>query len=42
MEEYLLFNSPGYPILSYIMLMPLIGALVCYFLKGDLALKIWG
>jgi len=42
MEEFLLFNSPGYPILSYIMLMPLIGALLCYAIRGDLALKIWG
>ena len=38
----MLFNSPGYPILSCIMLMPLIGALVCYVIRGELALKIWG
>jgi len=42
MDEYLLFNSPGYPVLSYIVLMPLIGALVCHLLRGDLALKVWG
>ncbi len=42
MEEYLLFNSPGYPVLSYIMLMPLVGALVCHVLRDDLALRIWG
>ncbi|MBM4310617.1 MAG: NADH-quinone oxidoreductase subunit M [Deltaproteobacteria bacterium] len=42
MEDSLLFNSPGYPILSFIMLMPLIGALVCHVLRGNLALKIWG
>lgn len=42
MEDYLLFNSPGYPVLSFIVLLPLLGALVCQLLRGDLALKIWG
>ncbi|UFS69790.1 NADH-quinone oxidoreductase subunit M [Geomonas sp. RF6] len=42
MEKYLIANTLSYPILSTIMLIPVIGALITLFLKNDTVLKAWG
>ncbi len=42
MENYLILNNLGYPVLSLAMSIPAVGALLCLFLKSDRALKIWG
>ena len=42
MEQYLIYNTLSYPILSAVLAIPLVGALVALFLKGDGVLKCWG
>ncbi len=42
MEQYLIYNTLSYPILSAVMAIPLAGALITLFLKGDGLLKSWG
>lgn len=42
MDQYLLFNAPGFPLLSALMLLPLAGAAVCLFIRNQLFLKYWG
>jgi NADH-quinone oxidoreductase subunit M len=42
MEQYLLFDSPGYPVLSLLVLLPLGGAVVCLFVRRERFLKAWG
>ena len=42
MEHYLIHNTLNYPILTVLIILPLIGAGVTLFLKGDLAIKTWG
>ncbi|MBW1645168.1 MAG: NADH-quinone oxidoreductase subunit M [Deltaproteobacteria bacterium] len=42
MEQYLIYNTLSYPILSAVLVLPLIGALVTLLLKGDGVLKTWG
>lgn len=42
MDNYLILNSLGYPVLSLLLLLPVAGALVCLFLPSDRTLKIWG
>jgi len=42
MEQYLIYNTLSYPILSAVMAIPLVGALITLFLKGDGLLKSWG
>jgi NADH-quinone oxidoreductase subunit M len=42
MEQYLIFNSLNYPILTVLVAVPLIGSLITLFIRGDRYLKIWG
>ena len=42
MEQYLIYNTLNYPILSVIILVPLIGSVVALFLNSEGALKAWG
>ncbi len=42
MEHYLIHNTLNYPILSVLIIVPLLGAGVTFFLKGDQAVKSWG
>jgi len=42
MENYLIANTLGYPILSTLVLLPLLGGLVTLFLRGEKMLKSWG
>ncbi|WP_305044836.1 complex I subunit 4 family protein [Geoalkalibacter sp.] len=42
MEQYLIFNDLGYPIISVLLLLPLIGALLTLFFSSDRALLLWG
>jgi len=42
MEQYLIFNSLNYPILTVLVAVPLVGALITLFIRGDRYLKIWG
>ncbi len=42
MQNYLLFNGPGYPVLSFLILLPLCGALVCLVVQREYFLKLWG
>src|SRR5664279_5302200 len=42
MEKFLIANTLSYPILSMIMIVPVIGALITLFLKNDTVLKAWG
>jgi len=41
-ENHLIPNTLGYPVLSLTMIVPAIGALVCLFLRGERVLKCWG
>ncbi len=41
MENYLILNTLGYPILSTLLILPVIGAIVAMFLRGDTVLKYW-
>ncbi|SCY49942.1 complex I subunit 4 family protein [Desulfoluna spongiiphila] len=42
MDTYLIANTLGYPVLSTLVLLPLMGGLVTFFLKGEKVLKGWG
>ncbi|MCK4379487.1 MAG: NADH-quinone oxidoreductase subunit M, partial [Deltaproteobacteria bacterium] len=42
MEQYLIYDTLSYPILSAVLGIPLVGALIAIFLKGDGLLKSWG
>jgi NADH-quinone oxidoreductase subunit M len=42
MEQYLIYNTLNYPILSVIILVPLIGALLTFLIRHEEALKFWG
>lgn len=42
MEHYLIHNTLSYPILSVLIIVPMLGAGVAFFLKGDLVIKAWG
>ncbi|GAB6095053.1 NADH-quinone oxidoreductase subunit M [Desulfatiferula olefinivorans] len=42
MERYLIENALSYPILSVLVIVPLIGAGVTFFLKSDRIIKAWG
>jgi NADH-quinone oxidoreductase subunit M len=41
MEEYLIFNTLSYPVLSVLLLVPFLGAIVTFFLKSDNTIKLW-
>ncbi|HEX9023606.1 MAG TPA: NADH-quinone oxidoreductase subunit M [Geobacteraceae bacterium] len=41
MENYLITNTLGYPILSLLLIVPAIGALGCLFIKDETWLKAW-
>ncbi len=42
MEKYLILNSLSYPVLSLILLVPLVGALLSLLIKNETYLKIFG
>jgi NADH-quinone oxidoreductase subunit M len=42
MEQYLIYNSLNYPILTVLVAVPLVGSLITLFIRGDRYLKIWG
>jgi len=42
MEKYLILNTLNFPILSMLLLIPVVGAVVTMFLRGDTLLKFWG
>lgn len=42
MEQYLIFNTLSYPVLTVLVVIPLFGALVTLGIRGDRNLKIWG
>jgi NADH-quinone oxidoreductase subunit M len=42
MEKYLILNTLNFPILSLLLLIPVVGAVVSMFLRGDTVLKFWG
>ena len=42
MENYLILNTLNFPILSLLLIVPVIGAIVAMFLRGDTVLKFWG
>ena len=42
MENYLILNTLNFPILSMLLIVPVVGAIVAMFLRGDTVLKIWG
>ncbi|MCA1797090.1 MAG: NuoM family protein [Desulfuromonadaceae bacterium] len=41
MEKYLILNTLNYPILSMLLIVPVVGAVVAMFLRGDTLLKYW-
>jgi NADH-quinone oxidoreductase subunit M len=41
MENYLIPNTLNFPILSLLLIVPVIGAIVAMFLRGDTVLKFW-
>ncbi len=41
MEDYLILNTLNYPILSVLFLLPLLGAVVTFFMKNDAFIKAW-
>ncbi len=41
MEHYLILNTLNYPILSVLLIVPLLGAAVTFFLKNDGVIKAW-
>ncbi|MGC9519247.1 MAG: complex I subunit 4 family protein [Desulfuromonadaceae bacterium] len=41
MEKYLILNTLNYPVLSMLLIVPVIGAIVAMFLRGDTVLKYW-
>ena len=42
MNNYLIFNTCGWPLLTLLMAVPAVGALISLLLKGDKTLKVWG
>ena len=42
MENYLILNTLNFPILSLLLIVPVVGAIVAMFLRGDRVLKFWG
>jgi NADH-quinone oxidoreductase subunit M len=42
MNNYLILNSCGYPLLSLLMAVPATGAFISLLLRGERALKVWG
>ncbi|MCK5682228.1 NADH-quinone oxidoreductase subunit M, partial [bacterium] len=42
MEKYLILNTLSYPVLSAIMLVPLVGALISLVIKNETYLKVFG
>lgn len=42
MEKYLILNTLNFPILSMLLILPVVGAIVAMFLRGDTLLKFWG
>jgi NADH-quinone oxidoreductase subunit M len=42
MENYLIQNTIGYPILSLLMVVPALGAFVSLAIRGERGLKLWG
>ena len=42
MEQYLIYNTLNYPILSTVVGLPLFGSFLALFLRGDRVIKIWG
>ncbi|WP_027358231.1 complex I subunit 4 family protein [Desulforegula conservatrix] len=42
MDQHLIYNSIGYPVLSAVTFIPLAGALVALFIKNETMLKLWG
>ncbi len=41
MENYLILNTLNFPILSLLLIIPVVGAIVAMFLRGDTLLKYW-
>lgn len=41
MQQYLLFNTPGYPVLSVLVCLPLAGAVLCLFIRNEVFLRYW-
>lgn len=42
MEQYLIYNNLSYPILSVVLLLPLLGAAVTLLIKNEQVVKLWG
>ncbi|MBW2100954.1 MAG: NADH-quinone oxidoreductase subunit M, partial [Deltaproteobacteria bacterium] len=42
MEKYLIFNALNYPIITVLLVVPLIGAVFTLFLKKKSLLRVWG
>jgi len=42
MNNYLIFNTCGWPLLTLLMAVPAVGALISLLLKGEIPLKVWG
>lgn len=42
MDQHLIFNIIGYPVLTAVTFIPLAGALVALFIKNETMLKLWG
>ncbi len=42
MEQYLIYNNLSYPILSVVLLLPLVGAAAALLIRNETALKYWG
>ena len=42
MEQYLIYNTLSYPILTVLVTVPLFGAIITLAIRGDRNLKIWG
>jgi len=42
MEQYLIYNTLSYPILTVLVCVPIFGAIITLAIRGDRNLKIWG
>jgi len=42
MEKYLILNTLNFPILSTLLIIPVVGAIIAMFMRGDTLLKYWG
>lgn len=42
MEKYLILNTLNFPILSTLLIIPVVGAIIAMFMRGDTLLKFWG